>query len=76
MCKPATLRCAGLHNLLPVVWHLYFNKLPKLNIQFLNNLCLQIIQTQILSTFIIHSDKTLFMLPDQMIGGTGNTLDL
>ena len=36
MCKPAPLRCAGLHNLLPVTWRLYFNKLTKLNIQFLN----------------------------------------
>ena len=35
MCKPAPLRCAGLHNLLPVIWCLYFNKLTKLNIQFL-----------------------------------------
>ena len=35
MCKPAPLRCAGLHNLLPVIWRLYFNKLTKLNIQFL-----------------------------------------
>ena len=38
MCKPALLRCAGLHNLLPVIWRLYFNKLTKLIIQFLNNL--------------------------------------
>ena len=29
------LRYAGLHNLLPVIWRLYFNKLTKLNIQFL-----------------------------------------
>ena len=29
------LRCAGLHNLLPVIWRLYFNKLTKKNIQFL-----------------------------------------
>ena len=36
MCKPALLRCAGLHNLLPVIWRLYLNKLTKLNIQFLN----------------------------------------
>ena len=36
MCKPAPLRCAGLHNSLPVIGHLYFNKLTKLNIQFLN----------------------------------------
>ena len=36
MRKPAPLRCAGLHNLLPVIWRLYFNKLTKLNIQFLN----------------------------------------
>ena len=35
MRKPAPLRCAGLHNLLPVIWRLYFNKLTKLNIQFL-----------------------------------------
>ena len=37
MRKPAPLRCAGLHNLLPVIRRLYFNKLTKLNIQFLNN---------------------------------------
>ena len=30
-----SLRCAGLHNLLLVIWSLYFNKLTKLNIQFL-----------------------------------------
>ena len=36
MCKPAPLRCGGLHNLLPAIWCLYFNKLTKLNIQFLN----------------------------------------
>ena len=36
MRKPAPLRCAGLHNLLPVIWRLYFNKLIKLNIQFLS----------------------------------------
>ena len=29
MCKPAPLRCAGLHNLLPVIRRLYFNKLTK-----------------------------------------------
>ena len=29
------ITCAGLHNLLPVIWSLYFNKLTKLNIQFL-----------------------------------------
>ena len=38
MRKPAPLRCAGLHNLLPVIWRLYFNKLKKLNIQFLNKI--------------------------------------
>ena len=37
MRKPAPLRCAGLHNLLPVIWRLYFNKPTKLNIQFLIN---------------------------------------
>ena len=37
MRKPAPLRCAGLHNLLPVIWRLYFNNLTKLNIQFLIN---------------------------------------
>ena len=36
MRKPAPLRWPGLHNLLPVIWRLYFNKLTKLNIQFLN----------------------------------------
>ena len=36
MRKPAPLRCAGLHNLLTVIWRLYFNKLTKLNIQFLS----------------------------------------
>ena len=36
MRKPAPLRCAGLHNLLPVIWRLYFHKLTKLNIQFLS----------------------------------------
>ena len=34
LCKPAPLRWAGLHNLLPVIWRLYFHKLKKLNIQF------------------------------------------
>ena len=38
MHKPPPLRCAGLHNLLPVIWRLYFNKLTKLNIQFLNKI--------------------------------------
>ena len=36
MRKPAPLRCRGLHNLLPVILRLYFNKLTKLNILFLS----------------------------------------
>ena len=38
------LRCAGLHNLLPVTWSLYFNKLTKLNIQILNKVFYNVIQ--------------------------------
>ena len=35
-CHFSTVRCAGLHNLSPVIWRLYFNKLTKLNILFFN----------------------------------------
>ena len=34
MCKPAPFRCAGLYNLLPIIWCSYFNKQTNSNMQF------------------------------------------
>ena len=63
MRKPAPLRCAGLHNLLPVIWRLYFNRLTKLNIQFLKTNAESTISKYMFIKLLINKcDKTMLVI--------------